>query len=58
MVQFIFSAHHLLKEENRMSRNMNIFYMKLWQSYEIDTLEDLKFCEKLFSENLLQRYLK
>ena len=55
---YIFPAHHLLKEENRMSINMDIYYMKLWQSNEIDTLEDLKFCEKLFSENLLKRYLK
>ena len=54
---YIFPSSHLLKFKNRMSSKMDIYFMKSWQSFEIDTLDDLKFCEKLFYENLLNNYI-
>ena len=35
-----------------MSNKMDVYMMELWQSNEIDSLKELKFCEKLFYENL------
>ena len=49
---YIFPSNHILQYKNRMSHKMGVYMMELWQSYEIDTLKELKFCEKQFYENL------
>jgi len=45
---YIFKPEILFKYNNRLGGKIVISKMEFWKSFEIDNLEDLKFCEEIF----------
>lgn len=45
---YIFKPEILFKYSNRLAGKISISEMELWKSFEIDSLEGLKFCEDIF----------
>jgi len=45
---YIFNPEILYKQHNRLGGKIAISEMSLWKSFEVDTIEDLNFCKKLY----------
>jgi N-acylneuraminate cytidylyltransferase len=45
---YIFKPEILFKNNNRLGGKIIVSEMEFWKSFEIDNMEDLKFCENLF----------
>jgi N-acylneuraminate cytidylyltransferase len=45
---YVFKPEILRRDSNRFGGHIDIFEMELWQSFEIDSLEQLKLCELMF----------
>ena len=53
---YIFKSDLLKNTNNRLGGNIGVYLMKLWQSFEIDNLEELEFCDALFKHYLKEQY--
>lgn len=49
---YIFKPVIIEKENNRLGGKISIYEMEFWQSFEIDTYEDIELCEWLFKKHL------
>ena len=54
---YIFKPEVLKKFQNRLGGKIVIYPMPMWQSYEIDTAEDIEICEYFMSKRNLKKEL-
>lgn len=54
---YLFYKHVLDKHNNRFGKNIEMYPMSLWKSYEIDNPEDLEITEFFFQKYLFNKYL-
>ena len=51
---YIFKPKNIKKSKNRLNGKMDIIEMEFWKSFEIDSIENLKFCETIMKNYLLK----
>ena len=51
---YIFKSNLLLKEDNRIGRKLDIYKMKLYESFELDEKEDWKLIETIHKNYILK----
>lgn len=53
---YIFKKNILLKYNNRIGGKIGVYPMKNWQTFELDTIDEIKNMELLFNHNLIKYY--
>lgn len=52
---YIFKPDILISSGNRLGGNIGVFLMDFWQSFEIDSMDDVKICEVIMDTFLLRK---
>ena len=58
MDQSIFLKKILSNYNNRIGGKIGVYPMENWQTFELDTVDEIKNMELLFSHNLIKYYKK
>lgn len=52
---YIFKPEGIKKYRNRLHEKIGMYEMNFWQSYEIDSLQDIPICEYFMMKNILKK---